>query len=178
MNTIKQNNELIAEFLGYSRPHPEYPNSSYWYKEGCETLVILAFDSSWNWLMGAVTKCSQIEAELNEIVSDEIILPIYSSLCNTDIMRTHESVVRFINWYNENKKTKEVQVTLSRQYYKEVTINVNVPQDLNYDELRDFLSTDKDIHERLENELGKSSLCEGDDEYTFYDEQSSFGGHL
>lgn len=83
-----------------------------------------------------------------------------------------------MNTIKQNNELKEVQVTLSRQYYKEVTINVSVPQNLNDDELRDFLSTDKDIDERLENELAESSLYGGDYEYTFYDEQSNFGGHL
>ena len=40
---------------------------------------------------------------------------------------------------------KTVQVTLSRQYYKEVTINVQVEDSLKEDELIDFLSTDADI---------------------------------
>ena len=43
---------------------------------------------------------------------------------------------------------KTVQVTLSRQYYKEVTINVQVEDSLKEDELIDFLSTDTDIDNR------------------------------
>ena len=73
---------------------------------------------------------------------------------------------------------KTVQVTLSRQYYKEVTINVQVEDSLKEDELIDFLSTDADIDNRLEEVLAESSLFGGDDEYTFYDEKDNFGGHL
>jgi len=73
---------------------------------------------------------------------------------------------------------KTIQVTLSRQYYKEVTINVQVDDSLKEDELIDFLSTDKGIDERLEEALSESSLFGGDDEYTFYDEKDNFGGHL
>ena len=73
---------------------------------------------------------------------------------------------------------KTVQVTLSRQYYKEVTINVKVDDDLEGEELKDFLTTDKDIDNRLEEALSESSLFGGDNEYTFYDEKGNFGGHL
>ena len=73
---------------------------------------------------------------------------------------------------------KTVQVTLSRQSYKEVTINVKVDDDLEGEELKDFLTTDKDIDNRLEEALSESSLFGGDDEYIFYDEKDNFGGHL
>lgn len=73
---------------------------------------------------------------------------------------------------------KTVQVTLSRQYYKEVTINVEVEDSLQDEELINFLSTDKEIDERLEEALSECSLFGGDDEYTFYDEKENFGGHL
>lgn len=29
MKNIVENNKLIAEFLGYSQPHPDYPNTTY-----------------------------------------------------------------------------------------------------------------------------------------------------
>lgn len=73
---------------------------------------------------------------------------------------------------------KTVQVTLTRTYYKEVTINVQVEDSLKEEELIDFLSTDKDIDNRLEEALSEGSLFGGDDEYTFYDETDNFGGHL
>lgn len=73
---------------------------------------------------------------------------------------------------------KTVQVTLSRQYYKEVTINVEVEDTLEGYDLRDFLTTDEEVDNRLEEALAESSLYNGDDEYTFYDETEKFGGHL
>lgn len=73
---------------------------------------------------------------------------------------------------------KIVQVTLSRQYYKEVTINVQVEDSLKGDELQDFLTTDEEIDSKLEEALSESSLFNGDDEYTFYDETDAYGGHL
>ena len=73
---------------------------------------------------------------------------------------------------------KTVQVTLSRQYYKEVTINIEVEDTLEGEDLKDFLTTDEGVDNRLEEALAESSLFGGDDEYTFYDETDKFGGHL
>lgn len=73
---------------------------------------------------------------------------------------------------------KIVQVTLSRQYYKEVTISVEVEDTLIGEELQDFLTTDIDVDNRLEEALSESSLFGGDDEYTYYDETDKNGGHL
>ena len=57
---MKESNELLARFLGYRQPHPDYPNSTYWYKEGEEPLAILLFDNSWDWLMKVVEEISNI----------------------------------------------------------------------------------------------------------------------
>ena len=61
---------------------------------------------------------------------------------------------------------KTVQVTLSRQYYKEVTINIEVEDALEGEDLKDFLTTDEEVDNRLEEALAESSLFGGDDEYT------------
>jgi hypothetical protein len=60
MNT-QENNKMIAEFMGYSQPHPDYPNTTYWYKEGEEPLVLLSFDRDWNWLMIVVGKIQLLD---------------------------------------------------------------------------------------------------------------------
>lgn len=57
---MKESNELLARFLGYRQPHPDYPNTTYWYKEGEEPLAILLFDTSWDWLMKVVEEISDI----------------------------------------------------------------------------------------------------------------------
>jgi len=58
--TATDNNKLIAEFLGYTQPHPRYPKTSYWYKQDKEPLTILLFDSDWNWLMEVVNKIESL----------------------------------------------------------------------------------------------------------------------
>ena len=97
---MKENNELIAKFLGYSQPHPNYPTTTYWYKEGEEPLTILLFDTNWDWLMKAVHKCLGIchEKMLNEW---EVFFSDKFFTCDIDVM--FQAVVEFIKWYNENK---------------------------------------------------------------------------
>jgi hypothetical protein len=60
MKNIVENNKLIAEFLGYSQPHPDYPNTTYWYKKDCQPLTILLFHSDWSWLMRVVEKIERL----------------------------------------------------------------------------------------------------------------------
>lgn len=94
-----EDNKLIAEFMGYSQPHPDYPTSTYWYKEGEAPLTILLFDTDWNWLMPVVEKILNISLELDSM---EAYYNITDSVPN--IEQTHEAVVEFIKWYdNQNK---------------------------------------------------------------------------
>lgn len=76
--------------------------------------------------------------------------------------------------------TKIVSVTLTRTYYKTTTIEVEVDENLVDEELQEFLTTDKEIDDQLENGLGDASLvgCLGDDEYEYSDPTKNDGGHL
>jgi len=87
------NNELIAEFLGYTQPHPKYPGTTYWYKEGEEPLTILSFDTDWNWLMEVVEKCLIGEADTNR---PDLIKNIYEGLTDINKQKTHKAVINFI----------------------------------------------------------------------------------
>lgn len=91
----KANNELIADFLGYTQPHPDYPNASYWYKENEEPLCLLMFDRDWNWLIKVVEKIQSICDEPEEIDN------IKYSLWNTDIKSVYIYCIYFITEYNE-----------------------------------------------------------------------------
>jgi hypothetical protein len=116
-----ENNKLIANFMGYSQPHPYYPNTTYWYKEGEAPLTILSFDTDWNWLMAVVEKIEELgfvtelsgNGEHNFLTisqpmkhCDEHIV----SMRRTDIppnnkkITTYLGVVQFITWYNETKQ--------------------------------------------------------------------------
>jgi hypothetical protein len=84
-------NKLIAEFLGYSQPHPDYPDTTYWYKKDFPPLTILSFDTDWNWLIQVVKKIESLNK-------------LDSVLINTDIKEVYNACVEFIKWYNEQPK--------------------------------------------------------------------------
>ncbi len=107
------NNKLIAEFLGYVQPHPDYPNSTYWYKKDESTLTILSFNYDWNWLMKVVDKIESIEDDeglykyIIEILGTTVnvidtsqIKPIAETFERTKIEATYKAVIEFINYYN------------------------------------------------------------------------------
>ena len=91
-------NKLIAEFMGFKQPHPEYPNTTYWYKElpngRLETLAILNYHISWDWLMPVVGKCSQEEG--NHYVLNDALLTINEE-------EIYKAVVEFIKQHNKKQ---------------------------------------------------------------------------
>jgi hypothetical protein len=105
---MKTNNELLAEFLGYTQPHPEYANTTYWYKEGEAPLTFLLFDIDWNWLMLVVDKIESLEVcvEIRENVCYISPFPnnYVSELEQTKIQAVYNACVEFVKWYNEQKK--------------------------------------------------------------------------
>ena len=106
----QENNKLIAEFLGYSQPHPDYPKSSYWYKKGENPLCFLSFNSDWNWLMSVIKK-------IGDETNYELVMGYDYCYWNNegeqpledfeggygDIIYIYNAVVSFIKWYNANK---------------------------------------------------------------------------
>ena len=123
-----ENNKLIAKFMGYSQPHPDYPSTTYWYKQGKEPLTILLFDTDWNWLMAVVEKLEsmEIEVRMNSHFNTTLKHTLYQTQICYDLKHkncepTHlylsynnvyknrkdsiyNAVVEFIKWYNENNK--------------------------------------------------------------------------
>ena len=97
MRTIIDNNKLIAEFLGYVQPHPDYPKSTYWYKKDESPLTILPFNYDWNWLIQAVIKCK----ERQFFGSNSLITRLNNALVQADIELVYEQVIEFINYYNK-----------------------------------------------------------------------------
>lgn len=116
MCTIADNNKLIAEFLGYVQPHPDYPNSTYWYKKDESPLTILSFNYDWNWLIKAVDKIEEIEDEEGfsqyvfeilmtsvNIIDNRYALPVVETFERTKIEATYKAVIEFINFYNRQQ---------------------------------------------------------------------------
>ena len=115
MKNIVENNKLIAEFLGYSQPHPDYPNTTYWYKKDCQPLTILLFHSDWSWLMRVVEKIENFtDVECFNIEIYRILIKTYDDFrlefwTNgfTKIEAIYNACVEFIKWYNELNKSYE-----------------------------------------------------------------------
>lgn len=109
----KQNNELIAKFLGYTQPHPDYPNTTYWYKKNEEPLCLLMFDSDWNWLIKAVEKIETIEDFKYDfyirqgvaiVIDKELKKDIITIDSDIKINAVYTAVIEFIKYHNELNK--------------------------------------------------------------------------
>lgn len=74
--------------------------------------------------------------------------------------------------------TKIVSVTMTRNYFKTATIEVEVDENLKDEELQNFLTNDVAIDLRMENEISESSLDGGNDEWEYSDPTNNDGGHL
>jgi hypothetical protein len=113
------NNKLLAEFMGYAPPHPDYPDTTYWYKKGEQPLSILLFDTNWNWLMQVVEKIEglnfvvihhfyfskfevSIKAEHNRSFKN-----IHYSNINSKIEAVYNACIEFVKWYNTKELWKE-----------------------------------------------------------------------
>lgn len=75
---------------------------------------------------------------------------------------------------------RTVQVTLSRQYYKEVTIDIEVDEsNLNEDyDLQDYLTDSQEVQESLEKAISEANLMPGYEKYQYFDEVNKIGGTL
>ncbi len=74
--------------------------------------------------------------------------------------------------------TRKVTVTATRYYSKQTTIEVDVPVEIQDDELIDFLTENEELDNQIEEGLYESSLSADDDSYEFQDPTNDFGGHL
>ena len=117
--TSKDKNKLIADFMGYSKPHPDYPNSNYWYKKGEQPLTTLLFDVSWDWLMPVVEAVENKKMVLGtslqwDEVGESHCFEIQPGLKHTfnlliterdnKIDAVYDGIVEFIQTYNQLKK--------------------------------------------------------------------------
>lgn len=117
MCAIKDNNKLIAEFMGYKKSI-----ANTWFKD--KKIVQLSsfkYDSDWNWLMEVVERIESLGVNF-WIVKNKVKLTIVGELAKklsdslydtefegydfeyyiegTKIEATYQAVVEFIKWYN------------------------------------------------------------------------------
>ena len=74
--------------------------------------------------------------------------------------------------------TRKVTVTATRYYSKQTTVEVDVPVEIQDDELINFLTENEELTEEIEQILFEDSLSADDDSYEFQDPTNNFGGHL
>ena len=111
-----EDNKLIAEFMGYSQPHPKYPTTTYWYKKDFPPLTVLLWDTSWDWLMEVVEKIESDERYDVDILQygtritdnqKEIVNNIADISFDKKINHTYDAVVKFI-------KLNKIEVLISK----------------------------------------------------------------
>jgi hypothetical protein len=75
-------------------------------------------------------------------------------------------------------KKRTVSVTIERHYSKQVTIEVEVDENLVGEELQEFLTDSAEIDNRLEEALHQRNLIDDDTIYEYSDPINNDGGHL
>lgn len=114
---IKENNILLAEFMGWALVE----NNSLWKwkdKQGskiCDGGESLKFHNDWNWLMQVIDNIEsldccdfikisatyiEIQARLRKGV---IFRPTFFDVWDSRIKSTYLACVMFVKWYNQNK---------------------------------------------------------------------------
>ena len=74
--------------------------------------------------------------------------------------------------------TRKVDVTITRTFFKEVTVTIDVDNEIVDDDLITYLTENTLLDNLLETEIEKEELVDGDTEYSFSDIENNFGGHL
>lgn len=118
----REKNEKIIKFLGYELVNDapkEFPNGYYAQIDGGDWYAIeeLCFHNSWDELLGVVRRIDNlyheafptnekfIEMTLNhERPIDEHYINVVALPMATPILEVFEAVVKFIDWFNEQKK--------------------------------------------------------------------------
>lgn len=116
-DVAKTDNELIAEFMGFT--YAETPQDRFWngpdkpfatiYDWQYHTNHLENFQTSWDWLMPVVEKIANLYVDSNhdrywvKAVND-LRMPILS----TTLGFVYKAVVEFIKWYNSQHENKKV----------------------------------------------------------------------
>jgi len=75
-------------------------------------------------------------------------------------------------------ETRKVTVTATRYYSKQTTVEIDVPVEIQDDELIDFLTENEELTNQIEDGLFEDSLSADDDSIEYQDPTNNFGGHL
>jgi hypothetical protein len=75
-------------------------------------------------------------------------------------------------------ETRKVTVTVTRTYLKTATVEIDVPINIQDDELVDHLVESEKLDELVEEGIYQASLNAGDTEYQYSDPTNNTGGTL
>jgi len=112
---MEKYNILIALFMGFESKN--YPVNNYWARpthaieneEFCYSVGDLKYHESWDWLIPVVEKIETMEFTTQIQHNDCIIYDgenefrQFGDRRRTKFETTHQAVIDFINWYNEQK---------------------------------------------------------------------------
>lgn len=105
-------NKLIGEFMGavyYNDAPEEFPGGYYLEIEGCYP-DDWRFHCSWDWLMSAIDKCTQLgyrDIEKGSTINkkwEELLADNYGMFVGAHIDEVYRAAIEFIKWYNANIK--------------------------------------------------------------------------
>lgn len=115
---ISEESRLIPEFMGYELVESKCKRGSYSYRiksdnpKSRDGYVYSSieyhkrYNKDWNLLMGVVKKIisADVYENVHSIFGIHRVSSIKTYLMNADIEGTYDSVIKFIMWYNTNKK--------------------------------------------------------------------------
>ena len=90
---MKTDNELIAEFMGMTSSVVH--GKTLWNDENLRD-----YSTSWDWIMPVVAKCRPLWLKTQTDLSAELMVAMFDG----NIEKTYTAVIKFIKWYNEQKK--------------------------------------------------------------------------
>lgn len=113
METIKSDNELIAQFVGYNSCKTEHDTFWNYPSERCTTdnwrfhSNGLAFNVMWDWFMPAFAKFGGLDFDSTPDRNrhSDLCASIAEKVLEVDILGAHERLVEGIKWYNQKSLT-------------------------------------------------------------------------
>lgn len=75
-------------------------------------------------------------------------------------------------------KTRKVVVTMTRYYSKEVSVTIDVDENIKGESLVDHLTENDELDNKLLGALDKASFETSEDKFIFRDLEDMSGGHL
>ncbi|QQV91442.1 hypothetical protein M1M25_gp012 [Tenacibaculum phage Gundel_1] len=107
MNTLQTQLETVAKFAGFTHEkNLDWHDNEMMMKqriydaEGGNCFDKLLFSESWDWIIPVVKLCEEVQ----DSKSGNLLGDITHALLDFDIEKTFEAVVKFIEWYNQQKK--------------------------------------------------------------------------